>query len=687
MSDAPEQALSYLRAMVDEGAEFRPGQFEAIQALLDGRRVLVVQRTGWGKSAVYFIGTRLLRNRGTGPTLLVSPLLALMRNQIDMATRLGVRAETINSSNQAEWERVERAIQADEVDLLLVSPERLNNPQFRSEVLPTVAASTGLLVVDEAHCISDWGHDFRPDYRRLVRVLEQLPSGVPVLCTTATANDRVIQDVVEQLGTEMDVFRGPLDRDSLVLDVIDLPLQSQRLAWLANVIPELPGSGIVYCLTIRDTLRVASWLLSQGISAAAYSGDTAPEERERIEAELIADELKVVVATSALGMGFDKPNLAFVIHYQAPGSPIAYYQQIGRAGREIDRADVILLRGEEDVEIQDYFIKTAFPPRAQAEGIIDLLAAEARPLTVDEMLAQVNVRKSRLEAMLKILEVEGAVERVGRGWRRTLARWSYDEGRVSRVTEARLKEQRSMREYAETDGCYMQFLRERLDDPEAGVCARCSNDTGERMVIDLSEKVRTAADEHLRGSTVVLEPRKMWPPGLGSPRGRIDPDHVLEEGRALSTYNDGGWGSLVRKEKMAGGPFSGRLVRLSTTLIRDRWKPVPFPTWLTCVPSRSHPDLVPAFARQLADALGISFLPVVEKMRDNKPQKLMENSARQALNVLGAFSVAGEVPPEPVFLVDDISDSRWTLTTIGGELRKAGSGPVFPFVLSTAVSM
>lgn len=443
-SDDPwaQDALARLRRIAGRDATFRDGQLEAIEALVVRReRALVVQRTGWGKSAVYLIATGMLRARGAGPTLLISPLLVLMRNQVEMAERGGVRAETINSANREEWASIQERVGAGEVDLLLISPERLNNPQFRRDVMPHLARSVGMLVVDEAHCISDWGHDFRPDYRRVARVLDLLPGGVPVLCTTATANERVIADISDQLGSGLSIVRGSLDRESLALDLVVLPNAAERLAWLAQVVPTLPGSGIVYCLTIRDTRVVAAWLCDQGISAVDYSGDSDDEDRLVVEAALVANEVKVVVATSALGMGYDKPDVAFVIHYQSPGSSIAYYQQVGRAGRALDHSDGVLLVGNEDVDIQDYFIRSAFPSEDQSRQVLELLETADTPQSTQSILSAVNVRMTRLEAMLKVLEVEGAVERVAGGWVRTARAWEYDQERVARVTAARRADQ------------------------------------------------------------------------------------------------------------------------------------------------------------------------------------------------------------------------------------------------------
>ena len=455
------EALRLLRRLTgDPGADFRPNQLEAIERLVGRReRVLLVQRTGWGKSAVYFIATRMLRDRGSGPTLLVSPLLALMRNQIEAAQRMGVRAETINSSNRDDWKLVLERLAADTVDLLLISPERLANPEFRSEVLPEVGRRSGLLVIDEAHCISDWGHDFRPDYRRITRVLGLLPAGVPVLCCTATANDRVTEDVATQLGSGLPLVRGPLRRAGLRLHALDIPSQAERLTWLADVlIPELDGTGIVYCLTIADTERVAGWLRSVGINAVAYSGGTDSDERIETEQALLSNEVKAVVATSALGMGFDKPDLSFVIHYQSPGSPIAYYQQVGRAGRALDESWGILLRGTEDADIQEYFILSAFPPPDLAGRVVALLEERAEPMSTSDLLASFNVRPSQMESLLKNLEVDGAVERAGNRWLRTLGDWTFDHARVESVTALRRTEQGQMLDYVRTDRCRMRLL-------------------------------------------------------------------------------------------------------------------------------------------------------------------------------------------------------------------------------------
>ena len=676
------EALGLLQRLTgDPAAQFRTDQLEAILTLAGDRgRVLLVQRTGWGKSAVYFIATRLLRGQGLGPTLLVSPLLALMRNQTEAAERLGVRAETINSSNKEEWSEVEGRINDDEVDVLLISPERLANQQFREEVLPIVGRRSGLLVIDEAHCISDWGHDFRPDYRRLVRVLDLLPAGVPVLCCTATANDRVVDDVTAQLGADFVPVRGPLARRGLRLHALDKPAQAERLVWLASAINELSGTGIVYCLTVADTKRVSGWLQTQGISAVAYSGESDNDHRRAVEQDLLDNNVKAVVATSALGMGFDKPDLAFVIHYQAPGSPVAYYQQVGRAGRGLTESWGVLLRGTEDADIQDYFIESAFPQADLAERVVDLLESTAVSMTTREILAEVNMRPGRLENLLKILEVEGAVEREGRGWLRTLLPWTFDTERVASVTALRRSEQAQMRRYITTDQCRMQMLRGYLDDDDPAPCGICDNCTGESMDRSFDPAAIQQAVEFLRKSERVIEPRKQLPDGK-----RIALDERLEEGRALAVWGDGGWGRLVRSGKQQDGRFDDQLVRAARDLIRGRWRPEPEPEWVAFVPSLRRPELVSDFAHRLAQALGLDCLGAVVKVSDTKPQKTMQNSQQQYRNVVDAFEIAGEVRSGPVLLVDDMVDSRWTFTVVGLLLREAGSGPVLPFALVDTV--
>lgn len=683
-----QAALRSLQTMLGEHAAFRPGQWEAIRAVVaERRRVLVVQRTGWGKSLVYFIATHLLRSQGNGPTLVISPLLALMRNQQEMAQRIGLRALSINSANPDEWDAIESALREDQCDLLLVSPERLANERFQREVVPSIPRGIGLFVVDEAHCISDWGHDFRPDYRRIVRLVQSLPRSVPVLATTATANARVVADVAEQLGPGLEVMRGPLSRDSLRLQVIRLLDQAERLAWLAENLPRLPGSGIVYCLTIADTRRVGRWLRLQGLDVAEYHSEVPADERSLLEERLLQNDIKALVATVALGMGFDKPDLGFVVHYQRPGSVVEYYQQIGRAGRAVEEAYAVLLNGREDDEIRDYFIRTAFPTAEEMSEVLEAIES-VDDISLDELLSLVNLPRGRVQQCLKMLEVDGAIVYEGKRYKRTLNPWQPDVERSRRVTQHRYDELDRMRAFVDHDGCLMEFVRRELDDPNAAPCGRCAGCVGPMLPTRPSPSLVEKARAFLRHDFQIIEPRKQWPPGgVVGLRGRIPPHLQNAQGVALSLYGDAGWGREVVRGKYELGRFSDELVAASAHLVRDVWHPDPFPEWVTAVPSHRHPTLVDDLARRLAEALGLPYRRALCKVRETREQKTMLNWVQQATNVAGAFAaVPGQVLPGPVLLVDDVVDSRWTLTWCGYVLRKAGSGIVYPYALAVATT-
>lgn len=684
-------ALTSLRALVGRPeAEFHDGQFEAISALVDDhRRALVVQRTGWGKSAVYFVATMLLRARGAGPTILVSPLLALMRDQVSAAERAGVRAVTINSANRHEWDDVAARLREDSVDVLLVSPERLNNPEFRDTQLPALVDRSGLLVVDEAHCISDWGHDFRPDYRRLRDLITLLPEGVPVLATTATANERVVADVVEQLGAgrEADVLtiRGPLARRSLRLGVLPLPDATSRLAWLAGHLGDLPGSGIVYTLTVSAAEDTARVLRRAGHEAHAYTGQTDTAEREDLEGRLKRNEVKVLVATSALGMGFDKPDLGFVVHLGAPSSPVAYYQQVGRAGRATDNADVLLLPGPEDRAIWQYFATASMPSREKATAVLEELGSE--PLSTRVLESRVDLRASTLELLLKVLDVDGAVRRVSGGWVSTGTPWQYDEERYARIAAAREAEQQSMLEYESTGGCRMEFLQRALDDPDAGPCGRCDNCAGVWYPVEVDDGAAGEVGTILDRVGVEIDPRKLWPTGadrLGVPvRGKLGPGQQLQPGRALARLTDLGWGGRLREllaDDAADQAVPREVLDACIRVLAD-WDWETRPGAVAAMPSRRRPIFVESLARGLA---GVGRLPFAGTLtwRGGPPTGAPGgNSAFRLASVWDHFSAdALELPTGvPVLLVDDLVDSRWTVTVAGQELLRAGASGVLPF--------
>jgi len=707
-SPTEQQALACLRELVGHPeAQFHDGQYEAIEALVDaGRRALVVQRTGWGKSAVYFVASLLLRRRGAGPTLIVSPLLALMRDQVAAAARAGVRAVAINSANALEWDTVLAQLAADEVDVLLVSPERLTNPSFRENQLPELIRRTGLLVIDEAHCISDWGHDFRPDYRRIADLIAQLPESVPVLATTATANSRVVHDIEEQLGAGVLTIRGALGRESLRLGVLTLPDSRDRLGWLLTHLKDMPGSGIIYTLTVSAAEDTARLLAEAGHNVLSYTGRTDPADRERAEQLLKDNEVKALVATSALGMGFDKPDLGFVIHLGAPSSPVAYYQQVGRAGRGAANADVLLLPGSEDREIWQYFATASMPSAEKADAVLGALGEAGSALSTVALEARVDLRRTPLELLLKVLAVDGAVERVGGGWRATGSPWHYDAERYARIAEARVDEQDSMVIYQDTAGCRMEYITSVLDDETAAACGRCDNCAGRWFPVDVAASAADAAGQTLRRAGIAVEPRLQWPSGMDrlgvAVKGKIKPDQSVSEGRVLARLTDLGWGGALRELFAAGSPdraVDPAMLQACVQVLREwsgaeggtPWSGVGRPAAVVSIPSRSKPQLVESLAQGIAGIGRMPYLGQLQPQHGGPTGARGGNSAYRLAGVWDRLIVGPDLAQalagtggQPVLLVDDLIDSRWTMTVSALALRQAGVGAVLPLALAQA---
>ena len=685
-------------------ADFHDGQYEAIHALVaDRARTLVVQRTGWGKSAVYFISSLLLRARGTGPALIISPLLSLMRDQVDAASRAGVRAAMVNSANVTEWDRIHEQVEADELDVLLVGPERLNNPAFREQWLPYLLPRLGLLVIDEAHCISDWGHDFRPDYRRIGSLIKSLSAGVPVLATTATANDRVSRDIAEQLSTDtapVHVIRGPLSRDSLRLGVLALPDEGQRLGWLMAHLNELPGSGIIYVLTVSVAEDTASALRARGYDVLAYTGKTDPDERMAAEQALKENRVKALVATSALGMGFDKPDLGFVVHLGAPSSAVSYYQQIGRAGRGAVNADVLLLPGRGDRAIWEYFATASMPDEEKALQVLAALEQTPEGLSLAALEARVQLRRSTLELLLKVLDVEGAVVKDGNYWRRTSSPWRYDNARYAAVAQARVAEQNAMLEYERTSQCRMLFLAQQLDDASATACGRCDVCAGPWYPAEVPAEAQQAARQSFATVGVPVEPRRMWPTGLDqlmgadAPRGRLSKDEQAEPGYALARLSDMGYGTRLRElfatnelGEPADSEVPADLGRACVKVLAAwQWGAAGRPAAVLTLPSPVRPRLAQSLGRGLASVGRLTDLGQVSLVEE--PRFFGGNSAFRCADVLRSYLVPSEVLDYvrenrcAVLLISDLVDSRWANTVVARALREAGAAAVYPFSLA-----
>lgn len=681
MNATREEANNLLAGIAGPGAQLRDDQWVAIDALVNQRkRMLVVQRTGWGKSAVYFIAAKLLRARGAGAAVIISPLLALMRNQVASAERAGIKAATLNSANMTEWETIQQQVVSGDADVLLISPERLNNPDFRDTILPRLAAETGLVVVDEAHCISDWGHDFRPDYRRIRDLLAGLAPNIPVLATTATANDRVVEDVRAQLGDGTGLLRGGLDRESLYLSVVNLPNPTERPAWLATHLKELTGSGIIYCLTVSAAHDLADALNSVGWNVAAYTGRTEAGERERLEHALINNEIKALVATSALGMGFDKPDLGFVVHMGSPSSPVSYYQQIGRAGRGTARADVILLPGTEDKEIWEYFASVSFPREEVVRQLLTVLTDEAQSTV--KLESQVDLSRSRLEQVLKVLDVDGAVRRVRGGWVSTGQEWIYDAERYAGLERARKIEQQSMVNYQNTTDCRMLYLRKELDDVEATTpCGCCDNCTGKTWGLDTDASITLKVDQQLQTPGVKIAPRKMWPTGI-SVRGKIA---GLEEGRALGRLNDIARGPAL-KALLDSGAYSDDpwMARIIEVLKNWDWTNRPANVVALGNTNFGSTEMIIQVAQSIAAVGRMNFSGVLPVL-PGAEEVMAQNSAYrvEALLKQWDWSRGLQLVPGPILLVTDLIDTGWSVTVAGNGIAQRTSEMVLPFALAS----
>lgn len=672
------RATEIIKKLYGIDARFRPGQYEAIEATILNRRTLVVQRTGWGKSLVYFVCTKLLRERGEGVSLVVSPLLVLMQNQMDAAEKIGLKCDALNNKTADRRDEILNAMVDSNVDMVFVTPETL----FRDDVQQRIKdIKIGMFVIDEAHCISDWGHDFRLEYFRLKDVISQLPKTVPILGTTATANDRVVADLKEQFGGDVYVSRGPLSRDSLWIQVLDLPNKVDRYAWILENINKIPGSGIIYCLTQRDCDYLADFLNKNGISARAYYSRSNEADKINTDAEeaFRHNKIKTLVSTIKLGMGYDKGDIAFVIHFQMPKNIVSYYQQIGRAGRNIDKAYVLLMCGKEDERISRYFIDTAFPSEKEARLVIDNLM-ELEGASADQLCANINIKYSRVTKTLAFLKNDGFIYKEHSKYYVSPKPFYYDKEHFAEITEIRYRELEQMRQIRNTDECYSKYIVSRLDDDTACDCGHCSNCLGRNLISDEgSFAAKQKAAEYIDGMLLKIEPRKKWKVSRVTRDTKIK--YINQEGICLSKYGDPGFGELVARGKYSSQErFCDELVGKSAEvlrplILRENIK------YISCVPSLRS-KIVMDFTKRLADEMNLQYLELLKKS-NSLPQKKMENSSFQCENAFTSFSaIEGASVPKKIILVDDIVDSRWTLTVCGYRLMENGCNEVYPFALA-----
>lgn len=676
-----QELLSVLKRYYGKHAEFREGQEEAIRHVLEGKRTLVVQRTGWGKSLVYFLATKIIRMRTDKITLIISPLLALMNNQIESAGKLKMQVKTINSENKEEWDSVMEEVNQNQVDALIISPERLANDSFKKILSEKLAVNIGLFVIDEAHCISDWGHDFRPDYRRIVDIVKLLPPNIPILATTATANNRVVNDIKAQLGNDILISRGALMRKSLAIQVIKLNSKEERLAWLSNNVNKIPGTGIIYCLTVNDCKLVEKWLKENNISCESYYAAVKKEDKIEIIDKFMNNRIKVLAATVAFGMGFDKGDISFVVHFQKPGNIVAYYQQIGRAGRAIDRAYAILFCGNEDDEINNYFIDSAFPTEEIMNEVIGL-AMQHPGLKIADFERNINMNPKKIKNCIKYLLVNGDIYKDGSSYYKTPKIWKPDLERSAGITAIRKKELKQMNQFVNISGCYMKYIADALDDAESKPCGCCANCRHQNIFgTEVSREDSIKIQAFIKNDFNNIEPGKKWPVGVKiSDKNIIPSDMQCEIGRVLCNYGDAGWGRHVADCKYKKGVFDEQLIDASVRLLKS------FVTennikWVTDIPSIRRPGLVKNLAVKIAGKLGLPYGETIIKIINNRCQKELNNSYFQFKNAWDSFQVVN-VWSGNVLLIDDMVDSRWTFTVCGYKLKENGCGKVFTYALA-----
>ena len=650
---------------------FHRGQHTIIEQLVQGRRILAIQQTGWGKSLCYQMASLYYPYL----TIVFSPLKALMRDQCQRCNDVYDIPSAIVSSDFSEAENdatLRQAVEG-EIKVLYIAPERLSNIVWQNYISQM---RISMIVIDEAHCISTWGHDFRPDYRRIVRLLDAIPKSTAVLALTATANKRVEVDILQQMGVGVQVLRGSMLRSNLHLHVIHVKGDQEKLSYLAEILPYTLGTGIIYTATRPDTEIVAAFLQCQGLAAEYYHAGRDNDVRQEIEQKLMANHYKVVCSTNALGMGIDKRDIRFIIHYHIPGSPIQYYQEIGRAGRDGQVAQCVLLYDPEDLRIQEHFINQAKPASMQYATILSHLEANAGGLGQNEIMRITGFSQTATRIILKDLQDQGFIERDAkkRYFAATDRPGQIDFSGYDIIRQQKLRELSDIQRYALHQGCYMTYLTTYLGDSLGSACGACGQcQPTNFFTMQVSESVQEATQRFLEDGYL---------PRIEKRGTTKTPAH--EAGWALSSHGTSRIGRLVRACKYENaGPFPLSLVARAVDVLRTRY-PIAEINGVIGIPPTRSGTLVEDFARQVAAGVNREYLPVLVKVRETLEQKYLKNRLQKEDNVKGAFAVQSPelVAGRTILLIDDIYNSGRMLQEAGRTLIRAGARVVYPLTIT-----
>ncbi len=656
---------------------FYDEQWEAIRRLLNGERILMIQRTGFGKSLCYqFPATQF-----SGITVIFSLLIALMRDQVKALNNKGVSARYINSEQSAEENSstIQDALNG-KVKILYIAPERQENMEW---IEATRKMNLSMVVIDEAHTISVWGHDFRPAFRRIINLVKLLPQSLPVLATTATATKRVQHDIEQQIGGKLTTIRGLLVRDNFKLYAIKVHSEDEKLVWLAQNLNRIEGTGLIYTGTRVGTEIYAKWLAANGINAINYNAGHDADTRKDIENGLMQNRYKCVVSTNALGMGIDKPDIRFIIHTQIPASPIHYYQEIGRAGRDGKPTTIILFYNEskdengieEDYKLPKAFIDGARPSREKYLKAIEALKQE--PLTERGLMKATNLKQTQIRVIKADLIDQGIVREVVNG-RNKILEYQFgakelDTKAFEDLRNAKLKDLDAMVGYVNTSKPRMQYLCEFLDDDFNVNYSNCDNTNLNKLTVAFTDDWRDRLINFRESYFPVLEVESR--------------SSNIVNGVAASYYGVSNVGSALHRSKYEnGGDFPDFLLRLTLKAFRKTYSNTRF-DWVLYVPPTHSGDLVKNFAVKFASVIKVPISHKLVKIRQTSEQKVFQNGWLKQDNVKDAFSYMSpeEIYGKRIILLDDIFDSGATMKEIGKMLTAMGAETIVPVAIAKTV--